>query len=401
MRLAVVNSTAPGTATLFAPFFAALAEDPDLELVVLEQTRREERARPERGPRLPSPYTVEPVPTYWYDRRHAAAQVMSGRYRELLVEADPDVIYVLGEPGYLSTYQVMRFARRRLPHARRCLLAAQNVYQRFPPPFPTLERYVLKGLDHAFALGSDHEQVLRQKGYRGPVTRLPLGVDTRVFAPRAEAGQELVASLPRPTIGYVGDFLAARNLPLLIDAVSRCRSRVGLLFVGDGPARGELEARAARLGLGSVCRFVGRVPHAAMPAYMNRIDVLVLPSKAVSNRCFGLFRIANAEQFGRVLVEAMACGTPVVGSSCGEIPWVIGEAGRVFPEGDTRALAAGLEELASDPALRRRLGQRARRRAESHYDWRVIATEFVAALRESGDRGQREEELVPVGTAAR
>jgi glycosyltransferase involved in cell wall biosynthesis len=110
------------------------------------------------------------------------------------------------------------------------------------------------------------------------------------------------------------------------------------------------------------------------------MDLLVLPSRAILNHCFGVFRIANAEQFGRVLVEAMACGKPVVGSSCGEIPAVIGKAGRVYPEGDDRALAAVLEELCCDEGLRQRLGRTAAARARLRYDWRVIARQFLEVL---------------------
>ena len=178
----------------------------------------------------------------------------------------------------------------------------------------------------------------------------------------------------------MGDFLPARNLPLLIEAVSQRRSPAGLLLVGDGASRPRLESLASRRGLDGKAKFVGRVPHAQVPAYLNAMDIFVLPSKPVRNRCFGLFHIANAEQFGRVLVEAMACGKPVVGSSCGEIPNVIGNAGRVFPEGDVAALARVLDELCSDLSLREQLGQRGLARARAHYDWRVIAARFLAEV---------------------
>ena len=79
-------------------------------------------------------------------------------------------------------------------------------------------------------------------------------------------------------------------------------------------------------------RFLGLVPSTEAPRYYREIDVLVLPS---------LTRPNWVEQFGRVLIEAMACGVAVVGSSSGEIPWVIGDAGVIFPEGDADALRAG------------------------------------------------------------
>ncbi len=182
-------------------------------------------------------------------------------------------------------------------------------------------------------------------------------------------------------VGYVGDLLPARNLPLLIEAAGLCRSAVNLLIVGDGPDRRKLALLAARHGLNGRANFVGRVPHARVPEYIGSMDVLVLPSKPTRNRCFGIFAIANAEQFGRVLVEAMACAKPVVGSTCGEIPKVIGSAGRVFPEGDRHALASVMDELCSDPQLRRRLGHAGLERARTHYDWRVIARQLLSVMR--------------------
>jgi glycosyltransferase involved in cell wall biosynthesis len=109
-----------------------------------------------------------------------------------------------------------------------------------------------------------------------------------------------------------------------------------------------------------------------MPAYLNGLDVLVLPSRTQSNW---------KEQFGRVLVEAMACGVPVIGSTCGEIPNVIGDAGLIFAEGDADALRACLLRLQRDPVLRRDLAQRGRARALARYTHKHIAAETVAVYR--------------------
>ena len=385
MRLTIVNSTAPGPASLLAPFFEALADCPGVELAVLEQVpawhRNGGSNRAAAASDAPRRYRLELLPAHFYNRRHASVQVLSGRFRRLLAKTDPDVIYILGEPGYLSTYQVVRFARRHLQNAKLCLLTAQNVYQRFPPPFPKIEQWVLSQIEHAFPIGRDHEDVLRRKGYRGPATHLPLGVDTRAFTPDRRPRPMTEIGLPRPVVGYVGDLLPARNVPLLIEALSLCPVPVGLLIVGDGPRRFELESVAMNKGLDGRVKFVGRVPHTQVPEYINCLDVLVLPSKAVRNRRFGVFQIANAEQFGRVLVEAMACGKPVVGSSCGEIPEVIGNAGRVFPEGDEKALASVLEELCRDKTLRERLGQAGLARARARYDWHIIAGQLLSVMR--------------------
>jgi glycosyltransferase involved in cell wall biosynthesis len=232
---------------------------------------------------------------------------------------------------------------------------------------------------HAFPLGEDHEEVLRRKGYRGPVTHLPLGVDTRHFTPD-KTDPHFDAGLPRPIIGFVGDFLPARNLPLLIEALSRCSQKLGLLIVGDGPNRDDLERFVAERGMEKRVIFTGKVTHADMPHYLNAVDMLVLPSTPVTNRCFGVFHIANAEQFDRVLIEAMACGKPVIGSSCGEIPRVVADCGLIFPDGDINALAICLDRLGRDAALREQLGQMGRARARDYYDWEVIARKFLSAV---------------------
>ena len=88
------------------------------------------------------------------------------------------------------------------------------------------------------------------------------------------------------------------------------------------------------------------------------------------------------EQFGRVLVEAMACAVPVVGSASGEIPNVIGDAGLVFPEGDVEALRGALARLAASPEERRRLGEVGRRRVLERYTQVRIAEATYRVYRE-------------------
>jgi glycosyltransferase involved in cell wall biosynthesis len=107
--------------------------------------------------------------------------------------------------------------------------------------------------------------------------------------------------------------------------------------------------------------------------FYRTLDVLVLPSLSQPNW---------VEQFGRVLTEAMACGVPVVGSRSGEIPWVIGDAGRIFPEGDAGALAAILTELSSDPAQRSALAAAGRARVLSHFTQAQVASATAVVYRE-------------------
>jgi glycosyltransferase involved in cell wall biosynthesis len=98
----------------------------------------------------------------------------------------------------------------------------------------------------------------------------------------------------------------------------------------------------------------------------------VLPSRSRPNW---------VEQFGRVLIEAMACGVPVVGSDCGEIPNVVGDAGLIFPEGDVEALRECLARLMREGDLWADLSRRGRERVLAHFTQAQIAAQTVAVYR--------------------
>ncbi len=119
--------------------------------------------------------------------------------------------------------------------------------------------------------------------------------------------------------------------------------------------------------------FLGRVPSTQAPQFYRTLDVLVLPS---------LSRPNWVEQFGRVLTEAMACGVPVIGSASGEIPWVIGDAGLTFPEGDAETLARLLADLAAAPERRGRLAAAGRARVLAHFTQAQIAAATAQVYRE-------------------
>jgi glycosyltransferase involved in cell wall biosynthesis len=103
-------------------------------------------------------------------------------------------------------------------------------------------------------------------------------------------------------------------------------------------------------------------------------DMLVVPSRTQRNW---------KEQFGRVLIEGMACGVPVIGSDSGAIPWVIGDAGRIFPEGDAAALANEIRLLAGSPELRRELGEKGRARVVEHFSTKVVVDDLLEFIRET------------------
>src|SRR5690606_35840251 len=146
-----------------------------------------------------------------------------------------------------------------------------------------------------------------------------------------------------------------------------------LAIVGEGSEQAALAGLAEALHITDRVSLAPRLPSDAMPGFYQGLDVLVLPSRTRPNW---------KEQFGRVLIEAMACGVAVVGSNSGEIPQVIGDAGLLFAEEDVEALRGRLQSLLDDPATRARLAARGRDRVLAHYTMDRIGARTVEIYRE-------------------
>lgn len=302
--------------------------------------------------------------------RHLLGEARSGHMASILfapgalkspVAGGPDVIHIIGEAAYLSTAQVITWRNRQWPGVPLTLYAAQNVVTRFPRPFPWFEHRAYDGIDHAFPITPAALHVLRQKGYRGDAQIVPLGVDTARFRP-----PEHPRAPHRFTIGFVGRLEPHKGIADLLEAVVRLDA--DLLVVGRGSltpmVRQLVERRRGR------ARLVEWADHQELPRLMHQMDVLALPSvEVVQRNLVPWVGIPLREQFGRVLVEAMACGVPVVGSDVGEIDHVTGAGGLTFPAGNVDALTAALRCVRDDEVLARRLGRNAAARARSEFSW--------------------------------
>jgi glycosyltransferase involved in cell wall biosynthesis len=278
----------------------------------------------------------------------------------------PDVVHIDEEPYNLATWQALFHARRL--GARTLFFSWQNLNRAYPVPFNLGERWTLKSVDYALAGTDSAAAVWRAKGYRGPLRVIPqFGLDTDLFAPPEDIP-------PRPfTVGFNGRLVEEKGAHLLLDALAGLPGDWRLRLLGGGPQRSPLEAQAARLGIAERVSFCGQIPSTEVPSFYHTLDALALPSLTWRNW---------KEQFGRVLVEAMASGVPVIGSDSGAIPGVIGDAGLVVPEGDVAALHGALCRLRDDPHLRRELAQRGRQRALAHFTHQQIAAATVEVYRQ-------------------
>jgi glycosyltransferase involved in cell wall biosynthesis len=292
-------------------------------------------------------------------------------FRELAAlvrQTRPDLVYVEEEPGSLAVWQLTRLKKRF--GYRLAFFTWENNLRR--AGFPGLERLNLQRCDGAIAGSAEAAGVLHRKGFRGPVCVTPqLGLDPEVFEPARAVELRQSLGLEGFVAGFIGRWVEAKGVWTLLHAV-RDMPDVQLALVGGGPLGPAIESWMTDNHLESRLRLIASVPHEAIVQYLNALDVLVLPS---------LTTPTWKEQFGHVLIEAMACGVPVVGSNSGAIPDVIGEAGLVFPEGDVAALRAALTRLRDDAHECERLGAAGRARVLERFTHARIAAAHAEFLR--------------------
>lgn len=285
----------------------------------------------------------------------------------VLSKLKPDIVHMDEEPYNLSTLQMQLAAQR--AGARTLFFTWQNLYRRYPPPFRWIEQYIYRHAAYALAGNSEAVGILQRKGYRGPVAVIPqFGIDPTLFKPASEGRRD--GSTFR--IGYIGRLVEQKGVQQLMEAVLGLDGDWQLDFIGDGPLRAQLAERAEQAGVAArVCFAV--VPSVEVPRRLQQFDVVVLPS---------LTRPNWKEQFGRTVMEAMACGVPVIVSDSGELANVAGDAGLTIPEGDVAALKAAIQRLRADPILRADLAARGRARALSHYTQAQIAEQTYSVYKE-------------------
>ena len=339
--------------------------------------------------------TPEPSPPGMPEPRRVPARLTGhnhlhhyARPDRWLAQIGPDLVHVDEEPYSLVTLQLSRLCRRRrVPFV---FFAWQNIARRLPPPFGLVRAAVLRAAAGGIAGTPRAAEVLSEAGFAGPMAVIPqFGVDTEVFRPdpsaRRSTRERLGIEPGTFVVGYAGRLVPEKGVDVLVRAFARLAPDGGdagaarLLVVGDGPDRPRLETVARESGAGDRVLFRGATPSLEMPAVLNAMDVLVLPS--VGTRTW-------SEQFGRVLVEAMACGVPVIGTATGEIPWVVGDAGRLVPPGGVEPLRAALDGLRRDPVGRRRTGEAGLRRARDRFTQATIARGTAAFYRELLERRQ-------------
>jgi glycosyltransferase involved in cell wall biosynthesis len=291
----------------------------------------------------------------------------------------PDLVFLDEEPWSLAALQTFLA----FPQAKIWFFTKENLAKTIPWPFSSLEQWVYRRAAGAFVVSDEVERVLRAKGFRASIQHLHHSYDPELFKARPEHEKQRLRDefgIPRDAIviGYFGRLTVEKGLIDLVGALREMAKESELppwFFCCVGNGQAELDTKRALSSLPAArYRMLGALNHDRVGRLLAAVDVLVLPSRTTRRW---------KEQFGRILVEAMACGAAVVGSDSGEIPHLIARSGGglVFREGQVSELAACLTRLLNDPALLERHRAQGRSYVEQTLTHPRVAHDLVEKLR--------------------
>ena len=304
---------------------------------------------------------------------------------KFLQQFKPDIIQVEQGAKSLAYAQLITLNKLLGLKAKNVFFTWWNLPYKNKFPVSLLEKYNLKNTHGLISGNQDGVDVLREHGYKNKAIVLPqLGIDEILFTPQAqpELAKKINLDSNKFTIGFVGRFVPEKGIITLIKSLSHLKDLSWqLLLLGRGDLKAQIEQTAQETGIEDRLTIVESVPHDEVPRYINLMDTLVLPSETTYK-----FKTLTAagwkEQFGHVLIEAMASQVTVIGSDSGEIPNVIDDAGLVFPEGDVDSLSNCLRKLIEKPSLNQKLAHKGYQRAMKKYTNYALAKEQLKFYQE-------------------
>lgn len=338
---------------------------------------------PRRSPELPARATVAGVDVHRLGLGHGAARWIAGLSRQLgpfVAAYGPfDVVHSHFAPAGLAAlwHPALAGARRvtqfQGPWAGEG--AAEGAGKLSTAGKWALEKAAYSRCDAFITLSKSFAELLASDYGIAPsrIHVVPAAVDLARFklAPDRAALRETLGMGPGPEVFTMRRLVQRMGLEVLIDAFGLLRPRLPaarLKIAGAGPFREALEARIQAAGLAGAVELLGRVSDELAIAHYQAADLVVIPTLSL-------------EGFGLITVESLACGTPVVGTTAGATPEILGplDDRLLVPPGDAPALAERLYALLSDPSARPSRDA-CRTYAQEHYSWPRVLDRLEAVL---------------------
>lgn len=291
-------------------------------------------------------------------------------------EFRPDIIHIDEEPWSLSALQFALSGAR--IGAKILFCSFQNIFKQYPPPFSLFERIVFDKSSCAVVRSEGIRDVLLKKSYLKRIFVIPWAVELERFYPRNMSVLRRKLGLNSSVVGYIGRLTEEKGVIDFVRSLfilSKKGAKFQSLIIGSGTHQEKVKRTVDNLGIDCLIKIIPVVPHNEISKYYNCIDILVVPSRTTKSW---------KEQFGRVLIEAMACGVPVIGSSSGEIPNIIRKTGGglIFPEKNTKDLAEKICELLKNDGKRKELGKKGHEKVIKLYSYEVVAKKFYELYRQ-------------------
>ena len=283
---------------------------------------------------------------------------------KVLITFRPDLVHLEEEPFVPVAFEVVVLSW--LLRLKLIFFSWENLCLPLGLVRSITEKLVFNGARGALVGSSGALGRLRRCGFKKDIHLIPqFGVDQNLFRNfdrRYAKGSGFV-------VGFVGRFSLDKGIDILFRSVSRLPVDVRLLLVTSSTVVPNSVWGLARANdLSERIRMETGIAHSRLPEFYNLMDVFVLPSRGTKTWM---------EQFGRTIIEAMACGAPVIGSDSGAIPEVIGTAGLIFREGSSDDLLARLTEVIQSDALRRRLSAAGQELVREKYTFDDLARRTV------------------------
>ncbi len=315
------------------------------------------------------------IPTPVVNNGKVPLHIYRTRAAKLIKSVAPDVVYSHNEPYAFSTIQWC-WGNRRSVNVPFGFFSCQNIVKQYPFPFRQAERWVYGNSSFAFPITQTVDDVHRTKGFTGDSTILPLGFDSSLFPVR----QRNASATGDFRFAYLGRVVEEKGLLTLVKALAALPNRHWRLAIfGSGPFETVVKGKADELGIGDRLNWRGFVPQKEISTRLAQVDAVVLPSETRGNW---------KEQFGRVLIESLASGVPVVGSDSGEIPIIIRESGGgiVFREGNVESCTGALQKMMTDHEGRNRMASEGERFVREKYDLSILVERFAEAIEQIAAR---------------
>lgn len=322
-------------------------------------------------------YDIVPLSAIFRDKLRGHFYPNFIKIMSLIKKFQPDILHLFEEPSSFVCTELISILKIFSPNTKIILESFENlnVPQRYL--YYYIQKFNLNNTDMLLTVPEEGKMLWKNRGYKNIISKINVGIDERFFFKNNNSinlkNLEFLNIRENIRICYIGRVVYEKGLHLLVNSFSMLLKNEGvdadLLIVGNGNSDyiNDLKNIANQFGVTDKIFFIDSVDSNYLVSIYSKCDILVLPSITTTKW---------KEQFGRVLIEAMACEVAVIGSSSGEIPNVIGDAGLIFKEGDGYDLYQKLKTLVINNNLRNELISKGKKMVENMYTWTAVAKQL-------------------------